>query len=118
MHLNRLLSFLAALAMLMAPLGMICDSPAMAAMPAGQPMAGHDAMAANHCAEADAAAPKSSKDAPSPNLHCMMACAALPPVAGAVAAEAVLVAARPDFPAPPFGTGLDPEAETPPPRFS
>lgn len=118
MHLNRLLSFLAAFAMLVAPLGMVCDSAAMAAPPAHPDMAAHATMATDHCADENAAPHKSSKDAPSPNLHCMMACAALPPLAGAVAAEPKLAAARPDFAVPAFGIGLDPEAETPPPRIS
>lgn len=117
MHLNRLLSFLAAFAMLVAPLGMVCDSAAIAAPPAQQDMAAHAAMATDHCADANAA-PRQSNDAPSPNLHCMMACAALPSAIGPSAAEPMLAAARPDIPAPAFGTGLDPEAETPPPRFS
>lgn len=118
MHLSRLLSFLAAFAMLVAPLGMVCDSAAIAAPPAQQDMAAHAAMATDHCADANAAPHKGSSDAPSPKLHCMMACAALPPAIGAVAAEPMLAAARPDFAFPAFGIGLDPEAETPPPRFS
>ncbi len=118
MHLNRLLSFLAAFAMLVAPLGMVCDGAAMAAAPAHQEMAAHAAMAVDHCADANEAPAKSSPDSPSPNLHCMMACAALPPLVGAVAAEPMRVAARPDFAVPAFGIGLDPEAETPPPRLS
>lgn len=117
MHLNRFFSFLAAFAMLVAPLGMVCDSPAMAAAPAHQEMAAHAAMASDHCADANTAPYNSSKDSSSPNLHCMMACAALPPLAGAVAAEPKLAAARPDFAVPAFGIGLDPEAETPPPRL-
>jgi len=84
--------------------------PAAAVMPAGH----HEAAAgAGHCAEA----PKPAKQQ-APDDCCLMSCVALPPTGGTPVAAAIApapllsIALAADF------HGLDPEAETPPPRFS
>ncbi len=107
-NLRLFLSFLVALAVALVPAGM----PAAAATPAGH----HQAAAntgAGHCAEA----PEPAKQQ-APDDCCLMTCVALPPTGGTPLAAAIApapllsIALAADF------HGLDPEAETPPPRFS
>jgi hypothetical protein len=123
------LRFLALLAVLLSPLSMIAPSHAMMATAAAKPTEMHGAdheaavdadqaseemAASSHCAPAedqDGSPPGRSPD-------CAIACAALPSGGAGLKARAPL--ARTIAPLPPAAEphGLDPEAATPPPRFS
>ena len=105
---RRLFPLLLALAMLLAPLTML-GGGAATAMP-------HDTMASmDHCAGMD----EPSQDRPGADIDCMMVCAAVPPpLAPRLDSHTVAPAALPHFAVATAPHGLDPEAETPPPRFS
>ena len=101
-------SFLLALAVLVAPAGMFGGGKAMAA-PYHQSMT----MPADHCAkEGETGKNQSSK------ISCMMACSAIPTIGNPVPEQPEAIAQLPALPRIAFGVGLDPEAETPPPRLS
>lgn len=71
--------------------------------------------ATGHCADMD----KQSKDQPGPSTDCMMACAAMVPAPGAqLDVPGLLPASVEWLPLKSFPHGLEPEAATPPPRFS
>lgn len=113
---TRLLRFLTMIAMLFAPLAMSGSHAAMA-MPAPAamaPMSGHEAAAADHCADMGGA----SKDLPTADIDCMMACAAMPSALSEVAAYSVAAALPPPLALASGVHGLHPESETPPPRFA
>lgn len=104
-------------AMLLAPLGRIGIAQAMA-MPASAPAA-----MAGHCADMPAAAPAhhqngSQKDHEQMAVDCMVACAALAPAPAPFIAPAPLAATLPGALLLSSLTGILPEAELPPPRFS
>lgn len=108
MPVTRLIRLAIMLAVLLAPLAMIAGVPARAAT--------HHAAASqtlDHCVGMQ----KKSKQQPLQGRDCMMACAAIIPICSevdvhlpppATAQESALVTS---------GQGLDPEAETPPPRL-
>lgn len=104
---RRLTFLLAAFALLFAPLAMIGGGAATAHAPAAS-------SAMDHCAGMDG----SSSDQPAMGIDCLIACAAIPALPPRI--EGRMVAPAPvAVPAPIVaGTGLDPEAETPPPRVS
>jgi hypothetical protein len=113
----RFIRMLMLLALLLAPAGMAGRHAAMAAPAAAA------AMGSGHCAETgmrhDApAAPEQGQGLPSAAIDCLIACACVPPVGGALA-EAVAPAPLPHasgrslMPA-----GRNPAADPPPPRYS
>jgi hypothetical protein len=106
---KRLFQLLLAFAMLLAPLTMVGGGAAMA-MPHGPT----PEMAMDHCAGMDAP----SKDQPTADIDCMMTCAAVPPLVPRLEAQLIAPATLPHFAPAAAPRGLDPEAETPPPRFS
>ena len=104
---RRLFQLLLALAMLLAPLTMVGGGAAMAKS--------HDAMTAmGHCVGMD----EPSKDQPAADVDCMMTCAAVPPLVSRLEAHMIAPATLPHFAVASAPHRLDPEAETPPPRFS
>lgn len=106
---KRLVFLLAALAVLLAPLTMIGGGAAMAMSHGMAAEAGMD-----HCAGMD----EPSKDQPRGDIECMMACAAIAPLASRFEARLMAPAPLPRVLAATEARGLDPEAETPPPRSS
>jgi hypothetical protein len=110
MTIPRLLTLIAAFALLLTPLRMFGPVEAAAA-----PAASHHAMAPGHCSEA----PKDRQGHPSRSPDCMTACAAIAPPAAPAAPARILIRAA--MPAPARAAafaGLHPDAETPPPRSS
>lgn len=106
---KRLFRLLLVFAMLLAPLTMVGGGGAMAM--------NHDtgaSMAMDHCAGMDQPSP----DRPDVNIDCMMTCAAVPPLVPSVEAQAMAPAPIPHSAPATARHGLDPEAETPPPRVS
>ncbi|MGQ0558030.1 MAG: hypothetical protein ACT4OE_00325 [Sphingosinicella sp.] len=106
---NRLLRFLAMLALLLAPLGM--NGRAVAAS--------HDASAAAMPAMADGHCPDMGGDSPQypePDVSCTIACAALPAIDATMPVQAVLL--PPQLVTKKTGDlhGFNPEADPPPPR--
>src|SRR3546814_14879874 len=93
--------------MLLAPLTMVGGGAAMA-MP--HDMATEAGM--DHCAGMD----EPSKDQPRGDIECMMACAAIPPLASRFEARLMASAPLPRAFVATEARGLDPAAETPPPR--
>ena len=109
-------------AMLLAPLGRVGIAQAMAA-PAGAPAA-----MADHCADMPAAAPAHHRagdrqgeprkgDEPMA-VDCMVACAAMAQAPATFVAPMAPAAALPTAPFLASLTGIRPEADPPPPRFS
>ena len=116
MSLRACLRLLLLAAMLLAPLGRIGVAQAMAAPAA-------TGMATAHCADMPAPAPGHHQKAPAPEsermgVDCMTACAAM------TTAPAPFVMPPPAAVAPPAASflaslsGIQPEADPPPPRFS
>jgi hypothetical protein len=118
---TRLLRFLIALAMLLAPISMMGTHAAMA-MPSPAPaaMADHGTAeaTAGHCAEMPAPGEQAPDQAPAKSIDCMIACSCVPPAIGDIAEPAALpaLAQRPALALPLHG--LNPKAEPRPPRFS
>ena len=111
---KRLFQLLLAFAMLLAPLTMVGGGAAMA-MPHGAA----PEMAMDHCAGMDAPSKdQPSKDQPAADVDCLMTCAAVPPLVARLEAQLIAPAPLPPFVPAAAPRGLDPEAETPPPRFS
>ncbi len=108
MRLARLFHFLALLALLLAPAGMLGSHAAMA-MP-HQPAAS----AMGHCAEKDAPSDQDRQQM----LDCAIACTAMPSFAPLLAPEATCLRAAPVSSSIQLFEGTTPEAATPPPRFS
>lgn len=104
---RRLTFLLAAFALLMAPLAMIGGGAAMAHAPAAS-------SAMDHCAGMDGSSP----DQPAAGIDCLIACAAIPALSPRIEGRVVAPAPLPISPPAVAGSGLDPEAETPPPRIS
>jgi len=114
---THLLRFLTIVAMLLAPFGMIMGSHAAMAMPLSSastmdPM--QEVAPAGHCADLD----RGSKDEMSLDIDCMIACSALATAYFEVETHPILTALI--DPGPPSGghSGLHPESDPPPPRFS
>jgi hypothetical protein len=108
MTLPRLLTLVAAFALLLTPLRMFGPVEVAAA-----PAASHHAMAPGHCSQV----PKDRSGHPLPSPHCMTACAAIaPPAVPAASARFLVRAAMPPAARAAAFAGLHPEAETPPPR--
>jgi len=117
----RTLRLLLLAAMLLAPVGRMGIAQAMA-VPAEAPAA-----MAGHCADMPAAAPAQPaghhQQAPPQEdeqkaVDCMVACAAMASAPAAFVAPTPLADAQPDPPLLSSLTGLRPEADPPPPRFS
>ena len=113
----RTLRLLLLAAMLLAPVGRIGIAQAMAA-PAGAPAA-----MAGHCADAPATPAGHHQQAPPQEdeqkaVDCMVACAAMASAPAPFVAPAPPAAAMPGALVLSSLTGLRPEAEPPPPRFS
>ena len=106
---RRILSFLALVALLFAPLAMV--NGAAAAMPHAQSEA-----AMEHC-EGMAPAQDEGEESKA-SIDCMLACAALPAIASGAPPEAMMTAAAPAPLRFSSLSGVLPEAETPPPRIS
>ncbi|HYD14525.1 MAG TPA: hypothetical protein VEC11_16890 [Allosphingosinicella sp.] len=115
------LRFLLLAAMLLAPVGRIGIAQAMA-MPANAPAA-----MAGHCADMPAAAPAghggAHKQAPQQDderkaVDCMIACAAMTTAPAPFVAPAPLAEAMPGALQLSSLSGIRPEADPPPPRFS
>jgi hypothetical protein len=109
MPLKHLVRLLTLLALLLAPAGMMGNHMAMAApQPAG-----------GHCADANPGGHEAPRgEAPAQGIDCLIACSCVP----AFAAE---LADPPSFAATPassspvaLGSGLNPQADPPPPRIS
>jgi hypothetical protein len=111
MMLRRFLSALAALSLLLMPLGMIGG--------AAQASPHHPATATAHHAGTDHGSGE-SHDEPLPDrsTQCMMACAALPAAALDLPAAGLVPRALPVKAPAEALPGLSPEAAIPPPRFS
>ncbi|WP_129791345.1 hypothetical protein [Sphingosinicella sp. CPCC 101087] len=104
-----LLSIIALFALLVAPIGMI-GGTAMA-MPHHQPQA-----AAVHCAGAPAPDHRGDEDRTA--IDCMIACAGVPAIPPSAPSAVAPAAVSPDEAPLRSLHGLQPEAATPPPRFS
>jgi hypothetical protein len=104
-----LLSIMALLALLVAPIGMI--GGAAMAMPHHQPQA-----AAGHCAGAPVPDHRGGEDRAA--IDCMIACAGVPAIPPSAPAAVAPIAASPDQAPLRSLHGLQPEAATPPPRIS
>lgn len=103
----RLLPFLVLLALLVAPFGRIGVAEAASSPHHGAPM-----VMAGHCEEM----PSQDDAKPGKAIDCMIACAAIAPAAAPfVRAQEVTVDAPAPLPLFSF-TGIQPEAEPPPPR--
>ena len=110
MSFRRLLPLLTLLALLVAPFGRMA---AAETMPVSHHAAATAAMA-DHCADL----PAPEQDRPDQSIDCMMACAAMAAAdAPAFETEAFAPAEPERLPLPSF-TGLNPEADPPPPRYS
>ncbi|HKR16597.1 hypothetical protein [Rhizorhapis sp.] len=109
MSINRLLSIVAALALMIAPVAMFGGGTAFAA-----PMAEAE-MSVGHCAGMDSSR---EKQKPAASHDCVAACSAIAPAAATSAAEPTdgLIL----YDTLPFAAfhGIKSKAETPPPRFS
>ncbi|HKX22949.1 MAG TPA: hypothetical protein VJM81_06710 [Rhizorhapis sp.] len=109
MSITRLLSILAALALMIAPVAMFGGGTAVAA-----PMAEAE-MAAGHCAGMDGG---HEKQKPAASHDCVAACSAIAPAAATSAEEpAGSLILYHALPLAAFH-GIKSKAETPPPRFS
>lgn len=121
MAVTRLLRFLIALAMLLAPISMMGSHAAMAmTSPAAAAMADHGAgeASAGHCADMAMPDEQAPDQAPAKNIDCTIACSCMPPAIGDISEPAALpaMAQRPALALPLHG--LNPKAEPRPPRFS
>ena len=106
---RRILSFLALLALLAAPFGMM--NGVAAAMPHAQ-----DEAMMEHCEGMAPAHHESEGDKAS--VDCLIACAALPAIASDGPLDTAFAVAAPAILPLSILSGMLPEAETPPPRFS
>lgn len=114
----RLTSLLAALALLFAPIVMIGGAgTAMAASHHSGSAAMADPMAA-HCAEMEGDGDHKSPDKSRADISCMVSCAMIPALPPRLAVAVPQARVLPALPASTSAGSLDPEAETPPPRFS
>jgi hypothetical protein len=105
---TRLIRLAIMLAVLLAPLAMIGGAPARAAA--------HHAAApqtADHCAGMQ----KNSKEQPAQSRDCMVACAAIIAMSSEIDAHLPAPAVAQAIAPATSGHGLEPEAETPPPRL-
>ena len=113
MKLRHLVRLLTLLALLLAPAGMLGSHMAMAAP---QPAA---AAASGHCADAGGMSHEApGGEEPKPSIDCFIACSCVPAL-GAHLPERVSFADLPASGAPNnMGSGLNPQADPPPPRIS
>lgn len=98
------------LAVLLMPLGMIGAGPA-AAMP-------HHAAATSSADHGSHMQPEEEEPQPTPAIDCATACAALPSLGNALPVQVPLAAAIEPGEVQIRFDGINPEATTPPPRFS
>ena len=108
MSFRRLLPLLALLALLVAPFGRMAAAEAMA-MPHHAPAA-----MAGHCDDM----PAPDGDEPGKAVDCMIACAVMTPSEAPALKAAPPARSMPASFAVPGFSGLHPEADPPPPRFS
>jgi hypothetical protein len=120
MPVTRLMRFLTILAVLLAALGMVGGTPVQARTYHVASAAAHhsDVMPGmEHCAGVHKNGGKSDRQ-PAQKHDCMMACAAIPSFGSNIDAKPLATrAAEPDRLST-SGSGLKPEAVTPPPRFA
>ena len=102
-----LLSILALLAVLLAPAGMLGSHAAMAMAPAASASGHHDQQQHEQGGDRDQSM-----------IDCAIACTALPSHQPLVADTELLAGPAPDAPPSLILYGIQPEAATPPPRFS
>ena len=111
----RLFRLLIVLAVLLSPVAMTVGASAQAM---GHQIASVEAaatpMSAGHCAEMD----KQSKEHGAPSIDCMIACAGMLPQVGHVDVHILSPMPVQQSAIRAFRHGLEPEAATPPPRFS
>ena len=112
MPLKHLVRLLTLLALLLAPAGMLGSHIAMAAPQAAGAAGG------GHCAEEGMSHEAPGGEKPKQSIDCFIACSCVPAL-GAQLAERTLVAELPASGAPnAMGSGLNPQADPPPPRIS
>jgi hypothetical protein len=112
MSASRLIPFLALLALVLAPLGMMDAHAAMAAPAPG--LAAHHGQSSDHCAGMD----QPEKLKPVSCIDCIMVCSGVPVAESGVAAHPLATAPLPRLPLEQRVHGLHPESEPPPPRFA
>lgn len=108
MLVTRLMRFVIMLAALLAPLGMIGGARA-------HPTADHATafQSMKHCADVQ----KHSNKQTAPSPDCTIACAAILSASSEIKARLLALAPPDPLALPTSGHGLEPEAETPPPRL-
>lgn len=114
MALKHLVRLLTLLAVLFAPASMLGSDMAMAA-----PQSSQAAAAGSHCAEPqgmDHEAP--GGEAPGKSIDCLIACSCVPAFGAQLGARAFFVEAPATWALATLESGLNPQADLPPPRFS
>jgi hypothetical protein len=118
MPVTRLIRLTIMLAVLLAPLAMIGGGPARAAAPHEVAPQSFDHSEGDHSLDAHCAGmAKNSKEQPRQDRDCMVACAAIIPMCSAIDVRLPSPAAARTIAFATSGHGLEPEAETPPPRL-